>query len=108
MAAKAAIKDCGRAMDMQYGEVDRIAKLVPAHQKYAGKVGGKNPFPLFKRKLLQGLSNNHAGVVHQDVDVPKSRHDFSLRPADLILIRHVGLKALRFCARPRHFVRYAA
>jgi DNA polymerase-3 subunit alpha len=30
MAAKAAIKDCGRAMDMQYGEVDRIAKLVPA------------------------------------------------------------------------------
>jgi len=30
MAAKAAIKDCGRAMDMQYGEVDRIAKLIPA------------------------------------------------------------------------------
>ena len=30
MAAKAAIKDVGRAMDMPYGEVDRIAKLVPA------------------------------------------------------------------------------
>jgi DNA polymerase-3 subunit alpha len=30
MAAKAAIKDCGRAMDMPYGDVDRIAKLVPA------------------------------------------------------------------------------
>ncbi len=30
MAAKASIKDCGRAMDMQYGDVDRIAKLVPA------------------------------------------------------------------------------
>jgi DNA polymerase-3 subunit alpha len=30
MAAKAAIKDCGRALDMQYGEVDRIAKLIPA------------------------------------------------------------------------------
>ena len=29
MAAKAAIKDVGRAMDMPYGEVDRIAKLVP-------------------------------------------------------------------------------
>ncbi|HWF67560.1 MAG TPA: DNA polymerase III subunit alpha, partial [Acidobacteriaceae bacterium] len=29
MAAKAAIKDCGRAMDMPYGDVDRIAKLVP-------------------------------------------------------------------------------
>jgi DNA polymerase III subunit alpha len=30
MAAKGSIKDCGRAMDMQYGEVDRIAKLIPA------------------------------------------------------------------------------
>ena len=29
MAAKASIKDCGRAMDMPYGDVDRIAKLVP-------------------------------------------------------------------------------
>ena len=29
MAAKAAIKDCGRALDMQYGEVDRIAKMIP-------------------------------------------------------------------------------
>ncbi len=29
MAAKAAIKDVGRAMDLPYGEVDRIAKLVP-------------------------------------------------------------------------------
>jgi len=30
MAAKAAIKDCGRALDMAYGDVDRIAKLIPA------------------------------------------------------------------------------
>ncbi|MGC9197394.1 MAG: DNA polymerase III subunit alpha [Acidobacteriaceae bacterium] len=29
MAAKAAIKDVGRAFDMPYGEVDRIAKLIP-------------------------------------------------------------------------------
>jgi len=29
MAAKAAIKDVGRALDLPYGEVDRIAKLVP-------------------------------------------------------------------------------
>src|SRR5579863_6718971 len=29
MAAKASIKDCGRALDMQYADVDRIAKLVP-------------------------------------------------------------------------------
>ncbi len=30
MAAKAAIKDVGRAMDMPFGEVDRLAKMVPA------------------------------------------------------------------------------
>jgi DNA polymerase-3 subunit alpha len=29
MAARAAIKDVGRALDMPYGEVDRVAKLVP-------------------------------------------------------------------------------
>jgi DNA polymerase-3 subunit alpha len=30
MAAKGSIKDCGRALDMPYGDVDRIAKLVPS------------------------------------------------------------------------------
>ncbi len=29
MAAKAAIKDVGRSLDMPYGEVDRIAKMIP-------------------------------------------------------------------------------
>ena len=29
MAAKAAVKDVGRSLDMPYGEVDRIAKLIP-------------------------------------------------------------------------------
>src|ERR1700678_2193217 len=29
MAAKAAIKDVGRALDMPYGEVDRIAQMIP-------------------------------------------------------------------------------
>jgi DNA polymerase III subunit alpha len=30
MAAKAAVKDVGRAMEITYGEVDRLAKLIPA------------------------------------------------------------------------------
>ena len=29
MAAKAVIKDAGRALDMPYGEVDKIAKMIP-------------------------------------------------------------------------------
>ena len=28
MAAKAAVKDCGRALDMPYGDVDRIVELI--------------------------------------------------------------------------------
>jgi DNA polymerase-3 subunit alpha len=30
MAAKAVLKDAGRALDMPYGEVDKIAKMIPA------------------------------------------------------------------------------
>ena len=30
MAARAAIRDVGRALDVPYGEVDRIAKMIPA------------------------------------------------------------------------------
>ena len=29
MAAKAVLKDAGRALDMPYGEVDRMAKMIP-------------------------------------------------------------------------------
>ena len=34
MAAKAVLKDAGRALDMPYGEVDKIAKMVPDHAQY--------------------------------------------------------------------------
>ena len=30
MAAKAALKDSGRALDMPYGDVDKLAKMIPA------------------------------------------------------------------------------
>ncbi len=33
MAAKAAIKDVGRALDMPYGEVDRIAKMIQGRDR---------------------------------------------------------------------------
>ena len=45
MAAKAAIKDVGRAMDMPYGDVDRLAKLVPTtlNIKLEGCARSKSP-----------------------------------------------------------------
>jgi len=36
MAAKASIKDCGRALDMPYGDVDRIASWFRRRWDYAG------------------------------------------------------------------------
>ena len=34
MAAKAVLKDAGRALDMPYGEVDKIAKMIPDDAQY--------------------------------------------------------------------------
>ena len=34
LAAKAAIKDVGRALDLPYGDVDKLAKLVPDSAQY--------------------------------------------------------------------------
>ncbi|MGM0445895.1 MAG: DNA polymerase III subunit alpha [Bacillota bacterium] len=31
MAARAAVRDVGRALDISYGKVDRVAKMIPAH-----------------------------------------------------------------------------
>src|SRR5437667_12495971 len=46
MAAKAAIKDVGRAMDIPYGDVDRIAKMVPTQLNLTLDDAMKNPPPL--------------------------------------------------------------
>jgi len=37
MAAKAVLKDAGRALDMPYGDVDKLAKLVPNPQYFRWK-----------------------------------------------------------------------
>ncbi len=39
MAAKAAIKDSGRAMDIPYAEVDRIGKMIPADSEHHHRPG---------------------------------------------------------------------
>ncbi len=41
MAAKAALKDAGRALDMPYGDVDRLAKLVPQPAEYLAGRGAE-------------------------------------------------------------------
>src|SRR6266851_1392613 len=46
MAAKAAIKDVGRAMDIPYSDVDRIAKMVPTTLNITLEAALKNSPPL--------------------------------------------------------------
>ena len=62
MAAKAAIKDCGRALDMPYGDVDRIAKLVPA------TVG------MTIDKALEEVARSAQGLRQRQADSRADRH----------------------------------
>ncbi|HEY0564469.1 MAG TPA: DNA polymerase III subunit alpha, partial [Terriglobales bacterium] len=56
MAAKAAIKDVGRAMEMPYGEVDKVAKLIP------GTIGITIEQALKENDQMQELYNSNPQV----------------------------------------------
>ncbi|MCL4457082.1 MAG: DNA polymerase III subunit alpha [Nitrospirae bacterium] len=89
MAAKAAIRDVGRVMDIPYAEVDKIAKLVPGHNISIGDSLKVEPQlkelydnnPAVKELLdiaqrLEGLSR-HAGTHAAGVVIaPKPLTDF--------------------------------
>ncbi|GAB4484521.1 MAG: DNA polymerase III subunit alpha [Thermodesulfovibrionales bacterium] len=111
MAAKAAIRDVGRAMDMPYAEVDRIAKLVPATLKITLKDALKAEPQLKElydtddgvRKLidiamrLEGLnrhaSTHAAGVVI--APVPLSTYTPLYRnPSDESIMTQFDMKAV--------------
>jgi DNA polymerase III subunit alpha len=57
MAARAAIKDVGRALDMPYGDVDRIAKLVPTTLNITIEQALKDSPPL--QEAYQGTQQIH-------------------------------------------------
>ena len=85
MAAKAAIKDVGRVMEMPYGEVDRIAKLVP---------------PTIEITLEQALKDSPptlAGVQHGRQDQGVDRHGAAAGG----LVRGAGVHAAGVVISPR-------
>ncbi|MGA3346732.1 MAG: DNA polymerase III subunit alpha [Terracidiphilus sp.] len=96
MAAKASIKDCGRAMDMPYGDVDRIAKLIPA------TVG----MTIDTAKKLEGLvrgSGVHASAVviaprplTELVPVAKTKNDEIVTAYDMKAVEKMGLLKMDF------------
>jgi DNA polymerase III subunit alpha len=120
MAAKAAIKDVGRAMDLPYGEVDRIAKLVPAQLNITldealkqapqlkslidGDARYKDLMEVAKR--LEGLarhaSTHAAGVVISPepltniVPLYKSSRDEITTQYDMKGLEHIGLLKMDF------------
>ena len=120
MAAKAAIKDVGRAMDMPYADVDRIAKMVPATlniklddalKESAGLTEAyekdKQVRDLFDTaRKLEGLVRNSgvhaAGVVISPrplielVPLHKTKNDEIVTAFDMVAIEKMGLLKMDF------------
>ena len=120
MAAKAAIKDVGRAMDMPYSDVDRIAKMVPttlniklddalAESAALQEAYQKDPQVrqlLDTARKLEGLVRNSgvhaAGVVISPrplielVPLHKTKNDEIVTAFDMVAIEKMGLLKMDF------------
>jgi DNA polymerase-3 subunit alpha len=120
MAAKAAIKDVGRAMDMPYSDVDRIAKMVPAtlniklddaikespQLREAYNKDTQVRQLLDTARKLEGLVRNSgvhaAGVVISPrplielVPLHKTKNDEIVTAFDMVAIEKMGLLKMDF------------
>ncbi len=120
MAAKAAIKDVGRAMDMPYSDVDRIAKMVPttlnikladALTESVALQEAYQKDPQVKQLMdtalkLEGLVRNSgvhaAGVVISPrpltelVPLHRTKNDEIVTAFDMVAIEKMGLLKMDF------------
>jgi DNA polymerase III subunit alpha len=120
MAAKAAIKDCGRALDMPYGDVDRIAKLIPAtigmtidqaleeapdlRKVYDNDKTIRELIDTAKKLegLVRGIGMHAAGVVIAPrpltdlVPVAKTKNDEIVTAYDMKAVEKMGLLKMDF------------
>jgi len=120
MAAKAAIKDVGRALDMPYGEVDRIAKMIPTtigitidkamqdsptlSQAYEAdpKIKELIDAALRLEGLVRGAGVHAAGVViapkplTELVPVTRAKDDSIVTAYDMKAIEKMGLLKMDF------------
>ena len=120
MAAKAAIKDVGRAMDVPYADVDRIAKMVPTtlnikledairespalQQAYDSDPQVRELLDTAKK--LEGMVRNAgvhaAGVVisprplNELVPLHKTKNDEIVTAFDMVAIEKLGLLKMDF------------
>jgi DNA polymerase-3 subunit alpha len=120
MAAKAAIKDVGRAMDIPYADVDRIAKMVPTTINIKLETALKESPALQQAyesdsqirqlidtaKKLEGLVRNAgmhaAGVVisprplNELVPLYRTKNDEIVTAFDMVAIEKMGLLKMDF------------
>jgi DNA polymerase-3 subunit alpha len=120
MAAKAAIKDVGRALDMPYGDVDRIAKLVPTtigvtieqaledspplQEAYDSNAQIRELIDTAKKLegLVRGAGVHAAGVVIAPrpltdlVPVARSKNDEIVTAYDMKAVEKMGLLKMDF------------
>jgi DNA polymerase III subunit alpha len=119
MAAKAAIKDVGRALDMPYGEVDRIAKMIPTTIGITIDQALKDSPPLATayedpkikelidaalrlEGLVRGAGVHAAGVViapkplTELVPVTRAKNDDIVTAYDMKAIEKMGLLKMDF------------
>src|SRR5579871_2751294 len=120
MAAKAAIKDVGRAMDIPYADVDRIAKMVPATLNITLDEAIEESPPLREAyekdsqvqelldtaRKLEGLVRNSgvhaAGVVISPrpltelVPLHRTKNDEIVTAFDMVAIEKMGLLKMDF------------
>ena len=120
MAAKAAVKDVGRALDMPYGEVDRIAKMIPGtigitieqalkdsralSSAYEGdtKIRELVDTAMRLEGLVRGAGVHAAGVViapqplTELVPVTRAKNDDIVTAYDMKAIEKMGLLKMDF------------
>src|SRR5271170_462821 len=120
MAAKAAIKDVGRAMDIPYSDVDRIAKMIPTQLnitidqaiedspqlREAMEKDGQIRELIQTAKKLEGMVRNAgvhaAGVVISPrpltelVPLHKTKNDEIVTAFDMVAIEKMGLLKMDF------------
>src|SRR6202030_3800951 len=120
MAAKAAIKDVGRAMDIPYTDVDRIAKMIPTQLnitldhaiedspqlREAMEKDGQIRELIQTAKKLEGMVRNSgvhaAGVVISPrpltelVPLHKTKNDEIVTAYDMVAIEKMGLLKMDF------------
>ncbi len=120
MAARASIKDVGRALDLPYGEVDRVAKMVPAtigvtiesalrdspqlQEAYDKEPQVKELVDTAKRLegLVRGAGVHAAGVViapqplTELVPLSRSKNDEIVTAYDMKAVEKMGLLKMDF------------